>query len=418
MGSIASRLVRIAGIALALIAFPLVQWAGALEDLDAEESISEFLPDVYPTHRPSQDIQRRRWAILPELGYGPDTGPMVGAKYEHRDLLNSGATLDAEATYALNEQQSLSLSLGSPHLLDDRLLILLRGRYYLDPQREFFGLGNNNFHDDPQLPTTHEFQELGAGLTVGWRPFERLAFNVGIGVRRVDIGHGKRKDDLAFTPDQFPDLTGIHGGLVSRLAASLVWNNRDDVMRPTRGWRIILKVAHTNKAVLSDFEFTRYNVDVGYLHSFFDKRLIAGVRANGAYIDGPTDKVPFWELEELGGQDTMRGFFPHRFLGKERVLLNGELRCLLVQFDFFQLWHVKIDGVVFGDGGRVFLNQSQIREEFSLNRNIFERVIGDFQYSYGGGVRIALSDALVARIDVGFSNEETGLVYLSFGQTF
>ena len=43
-------------------------------------------------------------------------------------------------------------------------------------------------------------------------------------------------------------------------------------------------------------------------------------------------------------------------------------------------------------------------------------VVSDLQYSYGGGLRIALSQALVARIDVGFSDEETGLVYLAFGQ--
>lgn len=32
----------------------------------------------------------------------------------------------------------------------------------------------------------------------------------------------------------------------------------------------------------------------------------------------------------------MRGFSPHRFLGKGQVLLNGELRFLLTQFELFQ----------------------------------------------------------------------------------
>ena len=47
-----------------------------------------------------------------------------------------------------------------------------------------------------------------------------------------------------------------------------------------------------------------------------------------------------------------------------------------------------------------------------------EDVEDDLRYSYGGGVRFALSRALVARIDVGFSEEEQGLVYLTFGHTF
>jgi outer membrane protein assembly factor BamA len=415
---ITARTSCIAGVTLALVLVLAAERTHALEDLEAEESISDFMPSVYPTTGRGKVAQSRNWAILPELGYAPDTGALAGAKFAHRDLLQSGATLDFEATYAMNQQRSVSLSLGSPHLLEDRLLILLRGKYYFDPQRQFFGLGNNDLSQDPDLPSTHEFQELAGGVVVGWRPFDQLAFNLAVGLRRVDIGRSKRKDGLPLTQEKFADMTGINGGLTNRLALSLVWNNRDDVMRPTRGWRVILKVEHTNKAALSDFEFTRYVVDAGYLRSFFDKRLIAGIRANGAYIDGPDNEVPFWELEELGGQDSMRGFFPHRFLGKQRVLLNGELRCLLTQFDFFDLWHVKLDGVVFGDGGRVFLNHTDVREEFRIDRSIFDRVLGDFQYSYGGGLRIALSNALVARIDVGFSDEETGLVYLSFGQTF
>lgn len=391
----------------------------ALQDLEAEEDISDFLPQVYPASNP-QDVKGRRWAVLPEFGFGPDTGALIGAKLAHRDLFQSGTTLDLEATYAMNQQEGINLSIGSPHLLDDRLLILLRAKYYLDPQREFFSLGNNDLHGSPDLPlpSTEEFQEAAGGLTVGWRPFERLAFNFAIGARRVDIGHGKRENGHEFTVDEFPDLTGIKGGLVNRLALSLVWNTRDDVMRPTRGWRVLVKVEHANRFIGSDFEFSRYVIDAGYLHSFFDKRLVAGFRADGGYIDGPTSDVPFWELEELGGQDTMRGFFPHRFLGKSRVLLNGELRFLLTQFDFYKLWHVKLDGVVFGDGGRVFISRSEMNDEFKLNGSIFDRVLSDFQYSYGGGLRIALSEALVARIDVGFSDEETGLVYLSFGQTF
>lgn len=394
--------------------------AHGIEELEAEESISDFMPQVYPAPLNPREVGERRWAILPEFGYGPDTGALAGAKFADRDLFHNGTTLDLEATYAMNEQQALNLSIGSPHLLDDRLLILLRAKYYLDPQRQFFGLGNNDVHSDPNLPTTHEHQEVAGGLMIGWRPFNRLAFNFAIGPRRVDIGHGKRKDDRPFTINtpEFQDLTGIKGGFVNRLALSLVWNTRDDLVRPTRGWRLLLKVEHANKALASDFEFTRYVLDAGYLRSFFDKRLIAGIRGNGAYIDGPTDQVPFWELEELGGQDTMRGFFPHRFLGKSRVLLNGELRFLVTQFDFFKLWHVKIDGVAFGDGGRVFISRSEMKDEFKLTGGIFERVLSDFQYSYGGGLRIALSEALVARIDVGFSDEETGLVYLSFGQTF
>ena len=130
-----------------------IQAAQAMEEMEAEEDISDYLPAVYPIANP-EDLQARRWAVLPEFGYAPDTGPLVGLKYAHRDLFQSHTTLEFEGSYALNEQHGLSVSLGSPHLLDNRLIVLFRGKYYLDPQRRFFGLGNNDFSKEPGLPST------------------------------------------------------------------------------------------------------------------------------------------------------------------------------------------------------------------------------------------------------------------------
>ena len=36
----------------------------------------------------------------------------------------------------------------------------------------------------------------------------------------------------------------------------------------------------------------------------------------------------------------------------------------------------------------------------------------------GAGVRFALSQALIARVDLAFSDEQTPIVYLAFGHTF
>ncbi len=411
---------RTGGFCLGLLILLLfaVAPAYAIEELEAEQDISDLLPDQFPIAEAPRDPSARRWAIVPQLGYGPATGVVGGIKFSHRDLFGTGTTIDIDGTYAFNEQQSLEFSLGSPHLLEDRGILLFRSRYHMDPQREFFGLGNNDLGRSPEPLSTHEFQELGGAMTMGWRPFERVAFNFAVGIRQVDIRRGTRKCGVPFTREEFPDLPGVNGGIVNPLALSLVWNTRDDVARPTRGWRVILKVIHTNKAFFSDFEYTRYLADAGYLRSLSGGRYVFGVRVNGEWVAGPEHQIPFWELSELGGQDTLRGFFPHRFVGKGRVLVNGEFRFRLTEFDFYDLWRVRLDGVLFGDGGRVFIDSDDLEDEFSLGSNIVRNIIDDFQYDYGFGFRIALSQALIARIDVGFSDEETGLVYLAFGHTF
>jgi len=387
-----------------------------MDRMEDEVSIADFLPSPLSTDEAADEPRERLWAVLPQFGYGPDTGPMGGGKFTHRNIDGHGTSLDLNGSYSLKHHQSYGFSVGSPHLAQNRVLLLLRLQYSLDPKREFFGLGNNDVGPDPA--SVHAIEDIAGAVTVGWRPFKRIAFNFAIGARSVEIWREKDFGNVPYTEDSFPELPGIQGGLVNYLGLSIVWNNRDSVVRPTRGWRLIGKAIHTNAVLLSDFQFTRLVVDAGYLRSLFEDRLVFGVRLNGEWVTGPERRIPFWGLSELGGRDTLRGFYPHRFVGKGRFLANGEVRGRITSFDFFDLWHVQIDGVLFGDGGRVYIDRDQLKDEFTLDTEILSRLITGLQYSYGAGLRIALSESLVARIDAGFSEEETGLVYLSFGQTF
>jgi len=97
------------------------------------------------------------------------------------------------------------------------------------------------------------------------------------------------------------------------------------------------------------------------------------------------------------------------------VVVNTEVRFPIANFDFFDLWRVRIGGVAFGDTGRVFISDDAVRQEEGEEA---EPELNRYRWDYGAGLRISLSEALVARIDVGFSEEETALVYLAFGQTF
>ncbi|MBP1686728.1 MAG: outer membrane protein, family [Deltaproteobacteria bacterium] len=340
---------------------------------------------------------------------------MIGVKFTHRDLYKTGMTFDVDATYAaLNSQQSYGVKLMQPHLANDRFIITLYGKYGFDPQREFFGLGNNDRGPDPA--STNAYQNLFGVLALGWRPRARLALNFSVMFRKVDIRHGDQRSDCGglepcpFTQDSpadggFSDMPRVHGGKTNPLSLSLVWNDRDEVIRPTQGWLVLIKASHTNTALLSDFEFTRVVGDAGYLYPWFDKRLVTGARIDGVWMEGPDGQVPFWELTDLGGSESLRGFFPHRFRGKKRLLVNLEVRGLLTEFDFYKLWHVRLDGVLFGEAGRVFLSSTEIKTEFHAARPDIHYV-SHLQYSYGGSLRIALSSALVARLDVGFSEEE------------
>jgi outer membrane protein assembly factor BamA len=402
---------------------------GAIADTEymvSEETIADLilspehtryiLPAIIPGEPALPRSEGRQWAVLPLIGYGPETGALGGVEFCHRDIFGSGVSLDVNGLYGLAGEQSFGLSVGSPNLAKSRLLLVLRGRFLVDVDRPFFGLGMNEVGSEPL--SRYDIQDAAGSVTVGWRAFEHIAFNFTLGARNVQLWCPSSGDSSPCTTSELPDLPGVDGGWVNYLGLSVVWDNSNSIVRPKRGWRFIAKAIHTNNLLVGPYEFTRFVGDASHLMSFFEKRLVLGIRANGEWITGPEKEIPFWELSELGGRETLRGFLPYRFVGTSRFLVNGEARYALTEFDFIHRWHIRIDGVLFGDGGRVFIDQESLSSEFGLNQEIINLQTSGFQFSYGFGARIAIAQAILARIDVGFSEEKTGLVYLSFGQMF
>ena len=146
--------------------------AHAVEEIHIEEDIADLLAEPPPS---PEETKGRQWAVLPQIGFGPDTGAVGGVKFTHRNVGGEGITLDVDGTYAFQQQEDLKLVVGTPHLLDDRFLTLLRVRYYKDPQQDFFGLGDNNIGPDPA--STHLIEQYEGEFTFGWRPLPRLAID-------------------------------------------------------------------------------------------------------------------------------------------------------------------------------------------------------------------------------------------------
>ena len=390
--------------------------AHARENLETERALGEILMEPEEQTAPTIRPKDRSWAILPQVGYSPEKGPNAGLKLVDRDFTAAGLTLDIDGIYAFERQQKYDVSLVAPELLDGFLIAMIEGKYLFDPTKEFFGLGNNEV--GPDELSTHEYQLAQGLVTLAARPWPRLTLALTGGMTDVNVKRGDLQDDTPATVDVFPRLVGIDGGRTNPLAFSIVFNNREDVTRPTRGWSFAAKIQHVNRELGNDFHFTRYIVDGSYLLPLITRRQVLGLRVGGEFIDAKKGDVPFYELASLGGADDLRGYFQDRFLGSSRVMINGEYRLMLFDFDFLELWRVRIDGVAFGDMGRVFIDEGELRDEFAVDPDLVPRLFRDFRYSYGGGLRFALGGALIARVDVGFSDEETALTYLTFGHTF
>ena len=225
----------------------------------------------------------QRWALLPEIGYSPEKGPNGGIKFTNRDATPAGLTIDLEGGYALRKQQNASLAIVAPHFLNDTVIVALQGQYAYDPTKEFFGLGNNNVGPDPL--STNAYRLFSALATIAYRPIPRLTAALTLGFSHVHIGTGDLEDSTPSTPAAFPDLVGINGGYSNPMAFSLVYNNREEITRPTRGWNLMVKVQHVDRALGSDYQFTRYIADASYLYPLLTRRQVIGLRVGGQYID-------------------------------------------------------------------------------------------------------------------------------------
>lgn len=412
------------------LSLPAPSYAGP--DLDTENSISQFMiqsasPSLSgPNVGKGQTVEKRakthngQSAILPQIGVNPSEGLLVGAEYANRNFTSDHLSIDTGAVYALRGQREFNGTLIVPRLFTlfgRPVMNLVELKYFSDPTKEFFGLGNNNVGPNPL--STHEIRRYNALETLGWRLTPRLTIALTAGFNQVSISKGERDENNdPYTVDLFPNLVGIHGGMTNPVALSLVYDDRKDLTRPSRGWNVFAKVQHVGPELASDYRYTRFVVSASYLYPIFNRRHILGLRIKGQYMDAATRKLPFFELPTLGGSETMRGYYKDRFRGQSDLLFTLEYRQFLADFNFYNIWHVRLDGVLFGDAGRVFLNARDRQNTFRINSDLIPRVFQKFRYDYGGGLRIALGQALVARVDAGFSKEEKGLVYLTFGQTF
>ena len=125
----------------------------------------------------------------------------------------------------------------------------------------------------------------------------------------------------------------------------------------------------------------RQYLPVGFLPETRRLALRGRLEQAGPLLGG-TD-VPFYQLPNLGGQTSLRGFRSRRFQDDGSLVLNAEYR--------YPIWS-NVDAAVFVDAGQVFGDVADVR--------------GDrFHWSYGGGLHVLNRNGLSARLEVAGSTE-------------
>ncbi len=164
------------------------------------------------------------------------------------------------------------------------------------------------------------------------------------------------------------------------------YDSRDHLANPTRGQTLYVRSLWSGQIGARDtFGFYRFDLDLTqYLHLFYSRVLV--LRLAGSItrpLSGRT--IPFYQLSELGEDDTIRGFPRGRFRGRDRVYGSVEYRYPV---------HHRIDALWFVDAGQV---AHDIRQDVHQD---------NLQVTWGGGFRIRNNDdEFLASLQIGFSSK-------------
>jgi outer membrane protein assembly factor BamA len=195
-----------------------------------------------------------------------------------------------------------------------------------------------------------------------------------------------------FDTENVPGRNSYH---ISGLGASFTYDTRNDAFAPDKGVFLQGYFNHFASYFGSDFQYTNYVVDLRSFIRIYKKQVLA-LQAY-AFINNGT--VPLRSLASLGGANSMRGYYDGRFRDKDQTVLQTEYRMPVYR---------RFGAVVFGGIGNV-----------SHDCNYLS--IDALKYSYGGGLRIALtkSENLNLRLDYGIARggQSKGF-YFQLGEAF
>lgn len=334
-----------------------------------------------------------RSLLVPYATINPVLG--VGASVHYERFFDHHTKFDTDLSQSTENQAFYRLRYFDPELFNPRYLVRGYIQYENDRTARFFGLGAASREQDE---TNYTLRQLGGEMTFGRRLFPELIASWTERIRHVAIRRGA-VDSLPFLQDQFTGIPGEHGSFVWAHRLALTFDSRNAIETPTHGryGQVFIEVAQ--EALGSDASFVRYGLEGRLLVPHFGERLVTALRGLVERVDG--SDIPFFELSDLGGDETLRGFGENRFLDEGRFVVNAEERIKVYHLTYGDV-RTDIELAVFTEAGRVFHNFRDLGS-------------GKIRVVWGGGIRFVAGGQIVAKIDVGVGGEGiavfTGLDY-------
>jgi outer membrane protein assembly factor BamA len=262
----------------------------------------------------------------------------------------------------------------------------LRAEYDKYLKNYFYGIGPGSKLEDETHYTSEKTDFLltwGRGLT------PHFVVEASYDLRKIVYSH-IREGALA------GELRQVGGQFSPFVSLTLRFDTSDSQINPRRGVRLLFQNDIAGKFLGNKHaSYFRLSADLRKYVLLLGSRDVLAFRFLIQKISG--GRIPLYDESILGGGSTMtamRGYKINRFMDKGKFLFNLEYR--------FPVWK-KLGGNLFIDAGNVWPSLAEV----DFGQSVFDA---------GWGLRYYLEN-FVARFDMGFSREGTG-IYFNFGHVF
>jgi len=367
--------VSLPGMIIYLPFWAVFQVTGAAISLQAEYQIGSRLAAIFTNPDGSR-------GVMPV--YSSRSG--VGLEFFLKDRPNDNARLNLTGSWGLLGRQLYQARARRIDLFGGHLNMGGQLTFRNMPDERFYGRGPNTVAADE---TNYQIKMATAELALGQWVTPRFVVGAILGLDHSITGAGK-SDKSPSTTDVYAGLPGLDSEItVTRAALALYYNGKNRPVRPTGGWEIETRARISQEIGDDNFAYTFAFLDVIKYTEIFRERTLF-LRFAFQFSDPLNDKqIPFYQLSELGSDETIRGFQRGRFRDFDAILGTVEYRYPISR---------AIDALLFVDAGQV---QQDIFKDFGS---------ADTQFTFGGGFRVWKSEGTLIRLEIGKS--EDGLKFL------
>jgi Omp85 superfamily domain len=296
-------------------------------------------------------------------------GPGIG----YRAPIGDTGRFDVVGVWSVKNFRKVAASVGLPSWRGGPFDLSITGSWINAPSVDFYGIGNNSQDEER---ATYAYRPATVGLTAT-APWKALTVGGGVGYLTVDVD-----PSLDVLPDAQAPLatTGLGDRsryLRTRGLVTVDWRRTPGYTGSGGLYRLELQ-DNVDRSGL-DRGFRSVEGEVVQLIPILRANWVIALRGLATITDADAaDRVPFYLMPSIGGNNSVRGYPSLRFLGNHRLLLSGEYRWTAARF---------LDMAVFYDAGKVALDVDELD-------------LRDLRHAYGIGARFHGAERTVLRLEL------------------